>query len=121
MHCFDHARTAVIQKNSHQCAVLIMQELLSYRKKPISALFRSCKNCCHTLLFYRKTPISALPKRRLGMSDVTLLLPGISRLSFDSPFLSPLSSCFLCHFSLLMVHSDFFFYRKFSSLGLFVS
>ena len=48
MHCFDHARTAVIQKNSHQCAVLIMQELLSYRKTPISALFWSCKNCCHT-------------------------------------------------------------------------
>ena len=103
VHCFDLAGTAVIQKTYHQCTVSIMQELLSYRKPPIGALFRSCKNYCHTLLFYRKTPISALPKGRLGMSDVTLL-PGIAGLSFDSPFLSPLSSFCL----ILLLFPSFF-------------
>ena len=61
------------------------------------------------------------------MSDVHLL-SGISGLSFDSPFLSPLfffSLSFFffffclvlllflsCHFFLLMVHSPDFFFRK---------
>ena len=51
------------------------------------------------------------------MSDVTLL-SGISGLSFDSPFLSPLffsakSSCSFCLvIFLLMVHSSGFFSRK---------
>ena len=45
------------------------------------------------------------PKGRLGMSDVTLLF-GISGLSFDSPFLSPLF-VFSCLVLLLFLSSDF--------------
>ena len=49
--------------------------------------------CLYSVLFFSlvfgcKTP-SYLPEGRPGMSDVTLL-SGISGLSFDSPFLSPL-------------------------------
>ena len=60
------------------------------------------------------------------MSDV-LLVSGISGLSFDSSFLSPLlffSFCLVlllflsCHCFLLMVHSPDFFPRKLSNIFL---
>ena len=60
-------------------------------------------------------PTSPQPRRRPGMSDVTLM-SGISGLSFDSPFLSPLlfflpspffSFCLVIF--CLMVHSPDFF------------
>ena len=65
-----------------------------------------------------------LPEGRLGMSDVSPL-SGISGLSSDSPFLSPLLfflpspfALTVLSFFLLMVHSPVYFTRKFSDVFL---
>ena len=86
--------------------------LLALKSKPVHICF--VEETGEQILFSNLYLLQS-PEGRPGMSDVSLL-SGISGLSFDSPFLSPLlffSALSFCSFCLviflLMVHSPDFF------------
>ena len=105
MSCQPHRVTSG-QSNSGQKQIHI-SKLFSH----INPLSSQITNIKHTYTNIRHSiKLNIYPERRPGMSEVPHPLSGISGLSFDSPFLSPL--LFFCAVLMLFLSCPFSCFKK---------